>query len=124
MPKKLIALYSKIDTFDNKLVPVKFAKCVNAAGPFAGDVAKMAGIGVAFDETDEFEFSLKAGLPVEKRKRYIYMIKAESGPLINVPLTIDSTGVFFRRHNMSNVYVCGLNQDEACHPLFFGLMVS
>jgi FAD-dependent oxidoreductase domain-containing protein 1 len=96
------------------VVPVKFTKVVNAAGPFAADVARMAGIGVAYDEADTMDNSLRAALPVEKRKRYIYMIKATNGPLINCPLTIDSSGVFFRRHDLSNVYLCGLNQDEAC----------
>jgi FAD-dependent oxidoreductase domain-containing protein 1 len=112
-----------IDTFDNKITPVKFTKVVNAAGPFAGEVARMAGIGSAFDETDDPLRSLKVGLPVEPRKRYIYLFKADNGPLINVPLTIDSSGVFFRRHDLSNVYLCGLNQDEARFMLASALLV-
>lgn len=90
----------KVDTFDGKLVPIKFQKVINAAGPWAADVAKLANI----------------ALPVEPRKRYIYMFYAKDGPILNVPLTIDHTGVFIRRQGLSNYYFCGLNQKEDAEP--------
>lgn len=40
-----------------------FATCVNAAGPWAGEVAKMAGIGIGPDD-------LSIPLPVEPRLRF------------------------------------------------------
>ena len=76
----------------------------------------MAGIGTAnLDEADK-PTALFVSLPVEPRKRYIYVFYAENGPILKVPLTIDHTGVFFRRLGLSNYYCCGLNQDEASEP--------
>lgn len=44
------------------------------------------------------------------------MFYAENGPILNVPLTIDHSGVFFRRQGLSNYYFCGLNQREDNEP--------
>ena len=44
------------------------------------------------------------------------MFYSENGPILNVPLVIDHTGVFFRRHQLSNHYICGLNQSESEEP--------
>lgn len=81
-------------------MPIKFQKVINAAGPWAAEVANLADI----------------ELPVEPRKRYIYMFYAKNGPILNVPLTIDHTGVFIRRQGLSNYYFCGLNQSEDREP--------
>lgn len=101
-----------MDTFDGKLVPIRFNTVINAAGPWAADVARLAGMG----HNSEGQVPLSVGLPVEPRKRYIYMFYCESGPILNVPLTIDPSGVFFKRHGLSNYYICGRNQSEAEEP--------
>ena len=101
-----------VDTFDNKLVPIKFQTCVNAAGPWASQVAKLAGIGADASE----ESPLSVPLPVEARKRYIYMFYADKGPILKVPLTIDHSGVWWRRQGLSNYYFCGRNQAEGEEP--------
>jgi FAD-dependent oxidoreductase domain-containing protein 1 len=44
------------------------------------------------------------------------MFYAEEGPILDVPLTIDYSGVFIRRQGLSNYYFCGLNQNEANEP--------
>ena len=103
----------KIDTLDNKINPIKFQSVVNAAGPWASHIARLARIGV--DDNDSIT-ALSVSLPVEPRKRYIYMFYAEEGPILNVPLTIDPTGVFIRRQGLSNYYFCGLNQQEEDEP--------
>ena len=90
---------------------------MNAAGPWASNVARMIGIGAEkLDSFESFISPLSVSLPVEARKRYIFKFYAEDGPILNVPLTIDHTGVFFRRDGLSNYYICGLNQDEASEP--------
>lgn len=71
---------------------------VNAAGPSAGDVAKLAGI----------------ELPVEPRKRFIYVVHCrESVP--NLPMLIDGTavasGVYIRPEGQ--YFICGVSPDEA-----------
>lgn len=52
---------------------------VNAAGPWAGDVAALAG----------------ANLPVRPRKRFVHVIDCRT-PIPGCPMVIDSSGVYFR----------------------------
>jgi hypothetical protein len=51
----------------------------------------MAGIGVDEDPNnpnrEEKNLAFSVSLPVEARKRYIYMFYAEKGPILNLPLT-------------------------------------
>ena len=81
---------------------------MNAAGPWAADLARLAGIGLSSGAGDGMEVPL----PVEPRKRYVYMFYAENGPILNVPLTIDPSGVWFKRQGLSNYYICGRNQKS------------
>ena len=67
--------------------------------------------------------STSVSLPVEPRKRYIFMFYAEGGPILNVPLTIDPSGVFIRRQGLSNYYFCGRNQNESEEPTNLDLKV-
>lgn len=55
---------------------------INAAGPWAGALARMAGV----------------ALPVEPRKRYVYVLDVRDPPeaLALAPLTVDPSGVWFR----------------------------
>lgn len=78
---------------------------MNAAGPWASQIAKLAGIGDG-EVTPESRLDSKSvSLPVEARKRYIYMFYAENGPILRVPLTIDHTGVFWKRQGLSNLFI-------------------
>ena len=63
---------------------------VNASGPRAALTAKMAGIDI----------------PVEPRKRYSWVFKAEQPVDQDLPLTIDPTGVHVRE-NGGGTYQCG-----------------
>lgn len=94
-------------------MPIKFNTCVNAAGPWASQVARLAGIGAPDIDSSN---PLSVPLPVEARKRYIYMFYAESGPILKVPLTIDHSGVWWRRQGLSNYYFCGRNQAPNEEP--------
>ncbi len=66
---------------------------VNAAGPWAGRVAAMAG----------------ADLPVSPRKRFVYVIECRT-PVAGAPLLIDPTGVYFRPEG--NGFICGTSPPE------------
>lgn len=101
-----------VDTFDGKNHPIKYQTVVNAAGPYASDVARLIGIGSESDLTS----ALSIALPVEPRKRYVFQFYAENGPLLNVPLTIDPSGVWFRRSKKPNTYLCGLNNSAENEP--------
>ena len=67
---------------------------VNAAGPRAAKVAQMAGI----------------ALPVEPRKRYTWVFRAETPLDQPLPLTIDPSGVHVREHG-GGTYQAGGHSD-------------
>lgn len=73
---------------------------VNAAGPYSGKVAAMAGI----------------PLPVEPRKRYVYVIDSRraSEDMRKGPLTVDPSGVWFRPEGRT--FICGISPDEDNEP--------
>jgi sarcosine oxidase len=73
---------------------------VNAAGPWAGQVAALAGV----------------ALPVEPRKRYVYVIdcREASQALHAAPLTVDPSGVWFRPEG--RLFICGKSPEEGEEP--------
>ena len=73
---------------------------VNAAGPDAGHVARMAGI----------------VLPVEPRKRFVYVIDCRDAPaaLAQAPLTVDPSGVWFRPEGRT--FITGRSPEPADEP--------
>lgn len=70
---------------------------VNAAGPFGGALATLAGI----------------ELPVRPRKRFVYVIDCRT-PVERCPLLIDPTGVWVRPEGRQ--FICGVSPDEAEDP--------
>ncbi|MBK0328969.1 FAD-binding oxidoreductase [Rhodobacteraceae bacterium F11138] len=68
---------------------------VNASGPRAAITARMAGIEV----------------PVEPRKRYTWIFKADKPLDRDLPLTIDPSGVHVRE-NGGGTYMCGGHPDD------------
>lgn len=88
---------------DGKKRTIKFALCVLAAGAFSGEVARMAKIGT----NREGIFGMP--LPVEPRKRYVYVINTQgkNAPNLCTPLTIDPNGTYFRRDGIGGNYLCG-----------------
>ncbi|EZA52292.1 hypothetical protein DMN91_007042 [Ooceraea biroi] len=89
-----------IETDDGEIHSIQFSAVVIAAGAFSGDVAEMANIGTGKD-------TLSVPLPVVPRKRYVYCIHSPNGPGLNTPLTIDTSGTYFRREGLAGNYVCG-----------------
>ncbi len=77
---------------------VSCGQVVNAAGPRAAQVAQMAGI----------------SLPVEPRKRFTWVISAETPLSQPLPLTIDPSGVHVRQDGPETYMVgCPANPDPA-----------
>lgn len=76
------------------------AHVVNAAGPWAGGVAALAGL----------------ALPVEPRKRYVYVIDCREAPaaLRLAPLAVDPSGVWFRPEG--RFFLCGKSPDADHEP--------
>jgi glycine/D-amino acid oxidase-like deaminating enzyme len=73
---------------------------VNAAGPWAGELAALAGV----------------ALPVEPRKRYVYVIdcREASDALRKAPLAVDPSGVWFRPEG--RFFLCGKSPEESEEP--------
>ncbi|HEY7084269.1 MAG TPA: FAD-binding oxidoreductase [Hyphomicrobiaceae bacterium] len=73
---------------------------VDAAGPWAGKLAAMAGL----------------ALPVEPRKRFVYVIDCRQAPetLRRAPLTVDPSGVWFRPEG--RFFLCGKSPEEDEEP--------
>ena len=73
---------------------------VNAAGPWAGRLTTLAGL----------------RLPVEPRKRYVYVIDSReaSDALHGAPLTVDPSGVWFRPEG--RMFLCGKSPEESNEP--------
>jgi FAD-dependent oxidoreductase domain-containing protein 1 len=73
---------------------------VNAAGPWAGALAAMAGV----------------PLPVEPRKRFVYVLdcREASEGLHQAPLTVEPGGIWFRPEG--RVFLCGKSPEEHEEP--------
>ncbi|XP_043936757.1 FAD-dependent oxidoreductase domain-containing protein 1 isoform X2 [Protopterus annectens] len=87
--------------------PVECALVVNAAGAWSGKVAEMAGIGTGLPNSVD-----AVKLPVEPRKRFVYVFHSPDGPGLDCPLLIDYTGVYFRREGLAGNYIAGLSPTE------------
>ncbi len=77
-------------------VPV--GKVVNAAGPYAAEVAGLAGV---------------SDFPVRPRKRFVYRIQTPA-KLPGCPLLIDPSGVYLRPEG--DGFLCGVSPPEALDP--------
>lgn len=73
---------------------------VNTAGPWAGELSALAGL----------------KLPVEPRKRFVYVIDCREAPdaLHLAPLTVDPSGVWFRPEG--RVFLCGKSPKDNEEP--------
>lgn len=73
---------------------------VDAAGPWAGELAALAGL----------------TLPIEPRKRFVYVIDCRQAPetLRRGPLTVDPSGVWFRPEG--RLFLCGKSPEENEEP--------
>uniref|UniRef100_T1JA01 FAD-dependent oxidoreductase domain-containing protein 1 n=1 Tax=Strigamia maritima TaxID=126957 RepID=T1JA01_STRMM len=89
-----------VKTEEGHIEPIKFAIAILAAGPNSGSVAKLADIGVG-------PGLLRYPIPVEPRKRYVFVYHSQNGPGIECPLVIDPTGTYFRREGLGGNFVGG-----------------
>ena len=71
---------------DSSDVEVEFDKLVIASGGDSGHVGLLAGIGMG-------QGDMGVAIPVEKRKRYVYVPHCPEGPGMDCPLVIDPCGV-------------------------------
>ncbi|XP_024904965.1 FAD-dependent oxidoreductase domain-containing protein 1 isoform X3 [Pteropus alecto] len=91
--------------------PVECAIVINAAGAWSGQVAELAGIGKGPPGTLQ-----GTKLPVEPRKRYVYLWHSPEGPGLETPFIADTSGVYFRREGLGNNYLGGRSPTEEEEP--------
>ncbi|XP_025989435.1 FAD-dependent oxidoreductase domain-containing protein 1 isoform X2 [Solenopsis invicta] len=106
-----------IKTDDGDIRTIKFSIAIIAAGAFSGDVAELADIGTG-------EGLLSIPLPVVPRKRYVYCFHCPDGPGLNTPLTIDSSGAYFRRDGLGGNFICGKSPEPDEEPSVENLNVD
>ncbi|KAG2470020.1 FXRD1 protein, partial [Polypterus senegalus] len=99
--------------------PVECALVVNAAGAWSGNVAQMAGIG-----EDSKDNILSMPVPVEPRKRYVYVFHSPEGPGLDMPMLIDNSGAYARREGLGGNYLGGQSPTEDGEPEVSNLDVN
>jgi glycine/D-amino acid oxidase-like deaminating enzyme len=101
----------RVETDGSTIVELGCGKVVNAAGAWADPVMQMA-LGIGGD-------TRAAPFPVRARKRCIFMFHCNDTSVSeNCPLTVDPSGVWFRREgNGSNGnFLCGVSPAEEDDP--------
>ncbi|XP_069470304.1 FAD-dependent oxidoreductase domain-containing protein 1 isoform X2 [Ambystoma mexicanum] len=91
--------------------PVECAIVINAAGAWSAKVAEMAHIGTGPENS-----MAAVKLPVEPRKRYVYVFHCPDGPGMECPLLIDPSGAYFRREGLAGNYIGGISPTEEEEP--------
>ncbi|KAK9870386.1 hypothetical protein WA026_007951 [Henosepilachna vigintioctopunctata] len=82
---------------------IEFAICVLAAGNETNVIAKKANIGTG-------KGLLSIPIPLELRNRYVYNVVCEGeSPRINMPMTFDQSGIYFRRNGLGGSYFVGMS---------------
>ncbi|XP_053308010.1 FAD-dependent oxidoreductase domain-containing protein 1 [Spea bombifrons] len=90
---------------------VESAIVINAAGAWSSQVAELAGIGIGHPDSLE-----GVKLPIEPKKRYVYVFHCPDGPGLDCPMLIDHTGAYFRREGFGGNYIGGMSPPEEEEP--------
>lgn len=89
-----------IRTKDGREHEIRFSVVINCAGPWAADIAEMAKIGLGDEE-------LVYPLPIEPRKRFVYVAHCPDGPMLDCPFFVDPSGLYVRREGYGGNYIIG-----------------
>ncbi|KAH8306777.1 hypothetical protein KR044_013271 [Drosophila immigrans] len=88
---------------------IKFALCVIAAGSDSATVSRLAHIGLGAG-------ILQVPLPIDARQRHSYVISTQEekapGMAMSMPMIVDTSGSFIRRHGLGGHYICGHNAES------------
>lgn len=79
---------------------------VNAGGPWAADVAHMAGIGDRHHACS----TMRVELPVKPRLRSIFVVRCPTGPVSDCPMVID--GIAYWRRDISETFIAGCSPPK------------
>ncbi|CAD6190208.1 unnamed protein product [Caenorhabditis auriculariae] len=84
---------------DSSARPIRAHLIVNAAGPWAGEIAKMAGMGMG-------KGILAVPLPVKPRKRDVFVVYAPDVP-VDIPAIVEPSGIYCRQFDVGNTFLVG-----------------
>ncbi|CAB3405883.1 unnamed protein product [Caenorhabditis bovis] len=84
--------------------PILAHLIVNAAGPWAGEIARMAGIGKGTG-------ILAVPVPVKPRKRDVFVVFAPDVPA-DLPFLVDPSGVYCRQSDCGHTFLVGRNPTK------------
>lgn len=85
-----------------EVVDIKASYVVLTAGAWSGQLGRLLGIGTG----PEVE-NLHVPIPVEPRKRYVYVVHCPDGPGLDCPLLIDTSGSYMRREGFGGNFLSG-----------------
>ncbi|XP_071883836.1 FAD-dependent oxidoreductase domain-containing protein 1 isoform X1 [Anas platyrhynchos] len=88
--------------------PVACAIVVIAAGAWSGELLATA--------TASLPGGSLAPLPIQPRKRYVYMWHCPDGPGLECPFLIDTSGAYFRREGIAGNFLGGMSPPEGDEP--------
>ncbi|XP_068772831.1 FAD-dependent oxidoreductase domain-containing protein 1 isoform X2 [Struthio camelus] len=91
--------------------PVSCAIVINAAGAWSGKLADIASAGTGPPGSEQH-----VPLPVEPRKRFVYVWHCPNGPGLDCPLLVDCSGAYFRREGIGGNYLGGVSPAEEDEP--------
>uniref|UniRef100_H2Z1G5 FAD-dependent oxidoreductase domain-containing protein 1 n=1 Tax=Ciona savignyi TaxID=51511 RepID=H2Z1G5_CIOSA len=97
----------------DKPIFIKGAQTIICCGAMSGEVARLAGVGTGNPEEGKY---LEHEIPVEPRKRYIYVVHCPDAPMFDLPFVIDPSGVYCRRDGFGGKYICGMSPTEDTEP--------
>ncbi|XP_035168805.1 FAD-dependent oxidoreductase domain-containing protein 1, partial [Oxyura jamaicensis] len=88
--------------------PVACAIVITAAGAWTGELLETATAGLPGGSP--------APLPIEPRKRYVYVWHCPDGPGLECPFLIDTSGAYFRREGIAGNFLGGMSPPEGDEP--------
>ncbi|KJH42878.1 FAD dependent oxidoreductase [Dictyocaulus viviparus] len=97
--QRITAVLVRPQMTDSSARPIRCHLIVNAAGPWAGKIAELAGIGKG-------EGLLAVPVPIRPAKRTSFVIHAPDVP-VDMPLLVDPSGVHCRQIDIGNTFVVG-----------------
>ncbi|XP_031455574.1 FAD-dependent oxidoreductase domain-containing protein 1 [Phasianus colchicus] len=89
--------------------PISCAIVVAAAGAWTGKLLDSATAGLRGSLT-------LSPLPIEPRKRYVYVWHCPGGPGLETPFVIDTSGAYFRREGIAGNYLGSMSPPEGREP--------
>jgi len=98
--RRMSGVYVKPKMVGASARPIETYQIINCAGPWAGQICEMAGIGKGTG-------ILGVPVPIKLRKRNYFVIHAPDVPSVYMPALRDPSGMFCRPYEPGQTFICG-----------------